>query len=118
MTAAKSICTPETILKRQRVAFFFSLFNFVGLSGWSWMRIYFAIVGDPIGDRAFVFNSLGLLPIWIVSWIIGFVIVANSISKSKRVTWHGVGAIVMLAVPAIPVAAFVFVSFGRFFTTP
>ena len=82
------------------------------------MRIYYAHVGDLKGDRTFVFNSLGLLPIWVLTWIIGFVIVGNSISKSRQLTWHGVGALVMLAVPALPVAAFVIISFWRFLATP
>ena len=107
-----------TAPRRQRVAFFFALVNFVGLAVWSWTRIYYAVVGDLQGDRTFVFYSLALLPIWILTWIIGFVFVGNSISKSEQLTWQGVGALVMLAVPGIPVAAFVFISFWRFLATP
>lgn len=114
MPATRSTSEIETAFKRQRVAFFLALANFLGRAAWSWMRIYYTIAGDPKADRTSVFNTLGLLPIWCVIWIIGFVIVGNSATKSKRVTWHGVGAIVMLAIPAIPVTTSAFISFWRF----
>lgn len=106
--------TEETALQRQRVGFYLALVNFIGLVVCGWVRGYYAVVGDDKGDRAFVYASLCFFPVWVLTWIFGFVIVGNSLSNSGRITWHGVGALAMLAVPAIPVAIMVIIVFYQF----
>ena len=113
-----NVTNPSNVIRRQRVAFFFALFTFVAVVIWIGVRVYFVVVINPDADRQFVFNTLGLVPICALSWIIGFVVVGNSISRSKRLTSYGIAALILLAVPAIPVAAVTFMIYQRFLASP
>ncbi len=104
----------QNAIKQQRLGFYFAIFNFVGMVIWVGIRVYFAIIGDIKADRNFTFGTLGYLPVWVLCWIIGFVSVGNSISQSKRFTSYGTAALIMLAIPAIPVAIMVITSFWQF----
>jgi hypothetical protein len=104
----------ENALNRQRLAFYFALFSCFGTVIWLGIRVYLAIVGDTETDLLFVTNTLGFFAIWVLSWIVGFVIVGNSIEKTKRLTTLGIAALVLLAIPATPVVVMVVTSFWRF----
>ncbi|WP_010586382.1 hypothetical protein [Schlesneria paludicola] len=81
-------------------------------------RHYYASRGDSASLRALVGETLKYLPFWILTWIVGVIVTGNSITRARRVTWHGLGALVLLAVPAIPIAILVVVLFWRFLAGP
>jgi hypothetical protein len=111
---------PSVAIRRQRVAFYFALANFLALVAWNGVRIYLEHRGDSDEARGFGLhpNVVLMLPVWVLSWIIAFVTVGNSIRESKRVTWYGIATLVMLAIPAVPIAMMVFNSFWRFAASP
>jgi hypothetical protein len=108
----------ESHLKEQQVAFYFALFNLIGLELWVSGRAYFYLIGDTKGDRAFTHNTFAMFPFWVLSWIIAFIIVGNSILKYQRISWFGIGALGMLTIPAIPVAALTFITWWKFLNSP
>jgi len=100
--------------EQQRMAFYFALVNFLWLLGNVGARVYFAVLEDPVGDRHFVFATIGWLPVWVLCWIVAVVTVGNSILESRGINWYGVWTVGMLAVPAIPTAIFVICSYWWF----
>jgi hypothetical protein len=102
--------------QQQRIGLCFASFTFLGVSAICVVRTYFAVVDEPLSDRMFVTdpNLTGLLPFLILSWIFGFITVGNSITASRRVTWDGLVALMMLSVPAIPVSVVVVTTWWQF----
>ena len=111
--------TPENARQRQRIAFYFALGNFLWLAAWEGMLAYLNLTGDIFNERMFALhpNRTCLFPIAALCWIIAAIVVGNSIWESRRVTWYGAATLVLLAIPATPLAIIVASSYWTFFTS-
>ena len=111
--------TPENAVQRQRIAFYFALANFLWLAAWVGTQAYLELTGDIFNRRMFVLhpNVTGTLPVAALCWIIAAIVSGNSMWESKRVTWYGAATLVMLAVPATPLAIVVANGFWKFLSS-
>ena len=119
LTAVENMNTPalKRELRQQRISFCLALFNVSTFAAWTNVRAYFAFINDRYSDRIFVGRTLVLLPIWGLCWFIGFIMVAQSVSRSRRTTWYGIVALAVDAVPLIAVAICVVSTFWDFFAS-
>ncbi len=111
--------TPENARQQQRIAFYFALANFLWLAAWAGTEAYLDLTGDIFNRRMFVLhpNLTCSAPIAALCWIIAAIVVGNSMWESKRVTWYGAATLVLLAIPATPLAIIVASSYWTFFTS-
>lgn len=107
---------PDSVLQRQRVAFYVALAHILWIVSFVGVRWYFSARELPFNDRLFVLhpNTLAMIPLWAICWIVACVLVGNSISASKRVTTYAVGTLVLLSITGLPVAVTVWTAFQTF----
>lgn len=108
------------VARPQQVAFYLALADLLGLTALLGARAYVASFRDPQAERRFVLAPavIEMIPVFALAWVVACVLVGNSVLASRRVTRYGLGAIVMLAALATPVAFTVIVSFWSLLNAP
>ncbi len=103
--------------QRQRVAFYFALASFLWVAAWAGTEAFLDWSGDSFDRRMYVLhpNLIGTFPIAALCWIIAASLVGASVYDTRRVTRYGVATLVMLLIPATPLAIVVIGAWWQFF---
>lgn len=101
-------------LRMQVISFLLAMFNFCTASAWINVRFYFALVGDVQADRHFVSMTAGLAPIWGLCWLVSSMLMLGSLEGCRRITWYGLSAVMINAIPIALVAIIAVASFWKF----
>lgn len=119
LTAVEDMGTPalQRELRRQRVSFWLAFFNVCSVMACANVEACFEFMGDSQNARRVFWWTLNLLPIWGLSWFVGFVLVTQSLMQCKRATWYGLVALAVHVTPLLGLAVIVVVSFWNFFSS-
>ena len=74
------------------------------------IRFYFYLIGDRVGERQFAGRTFGIGILCCLSWFIGSILVI----QCKRLTWYGIIALAMVAIPFGAVACVICAAYWDF----